>query len=231
MKKLVRNSEIHLRDILKYVIHIEICEDITRAPRYLAASTDLDDSDEFARLLKEEKMTLTLTDEQLLKMSDAYLNSIEDGELLHRINKLCPERLSAEQLAILSKYYSDTRIDIDDADIVDFLDKLKSCESISYSYTNKRTNAFALDSGRKLRSDDCISIIQSLTLEDYREGMYGADKHYYGDNLLVFRTNVEWVDNLGQIYSDLQVYIKLDLDKTTGDCIALVSFHEAKYED
>ena len=229
MKKLVRNSEIHLRDILGVIQYIEFCEDVRRSPRMIAASEDVDD--DFMQMIEDDKLTLTLPDDQLLKLSDERIESIADGELLHRLNRLCPDRLSDEQIKLLRDYYTNSHVDIDEEDIVDFLDKIKSCTHVIYNHKHKKTKEFILDSGKHIRDEDCLAIIKSLTVEDYREGMYAADTDYFGDTLIVFRPYTEWVTNDGQVLTDICIYMKLDIDLTNETSVVLVSFHEAKYED
>ena len=52
------------------------------------------------------------------------------------------------------------------------------------------------------------------------------DPEYLGDELLVFHKKVDWIYLTGEIDFELALYIKLDVSLTTGNCIAIITFHK-----
>jgi len=228
MKRFVH--DVHLSDVLGHIIFIEFCDDVFRNPCKISASEDIDD--DFASMLEMDDIRYTMTDKQLIEMSDESVASVTKPELLHRLYRLCKDRLNESQIQILRKYYSESVIVIDNSDIIDFLEKLKDCTRIDYRFGHSKTNEFVLDSNRKFRESDCLKLLKSLTLSDHRnEDMYSADDRYFSDRLIVFRPHIPWTLNDGTVLMDYCVYVKLDLDTITGDCVVLVSMHDAKYED
>ena len=214
---------LHLSDILGDIIGIRICEDVRLFPCTIAAADDIGNDN--------DNLTYTLSDEKLRKLSDERISLITDGPLLHRIYKLMPEKLSDEQLQLLKEYYTKTRFEMDEADIKTFLNKLQTCKTIIYDHKHQKTKEFILDSGKKIRDDDCLEIIKSLTVEDYSENMYSGNSRFFGDELIVFKPYADWQLNTGEIITDLCIYVKLDIDLTDGTTVAIISFHDAKYED
>ena len=225
MKRLIRNK-IHLAEVLKKIVYIEFCKDVTKVPMGIAATSDIDSYD--------DKLLLKLSDDKLTEISDTRMELIQDGEVLDRLYQLCPERFSEELLKRLQQYYSDTTFEIDTEDIKVLLEYIKECNQVVYhSNPHKRTSTddFILDSGDHVRQEDCLKVLKSLTVDDYRENKIGADPRYFGDDLIVFRTYQPWTTLSGTVLTDICIYIKLDLNMSNGNCVAIVSFHDAKYQD
>ncbi len=231
MKRLIIPKK-HLANILKAITCIEFCENINYVPKSVAAASDLSD-DDYAQI-DNDKLLLRLSDDKLSKISDDRLQLIVDGEVLDRLYHLCPDRFDEVLIERLRKYYSDNTFDVDEADIDYLLGLLKTCTNVVYHRNPRKrtsTDEFILDSGDRVRAADCLKVLKSLTIDDYREGLIGADARYFGDDLIVFRTYQPWTTLSGATISEICIYIKLDLNMTDGNAVAIVSFHDAKYED
>jgi hypothetical protein len=225
MKRMITecNSGLHLRDILRDVIYVEICYDVTMTPTNISASEEV--SDEF-----NERILLKLSDSSLKKISDETLARITDTDLLRRLEDICPERLLENQIEILRDWYANAELIIDEQDVCVLLEKIKKCNT-AICLKSAKNKKFAYDKDGRLRTAECLSVLKSLSLDDHVENMYGADDNYFGDQLIVFHKNVDWTLKTGEFLEDVLVYIKLDIDRTDGDCVVLVSFHEAEYEE
>jgi len=217
-------SQLHLRDVLKQIIYIELCKNVNMFPRSISATEDIDN--EAFNMMDNEKTLMRLSDENLMKLSDLDIAMITDGELLHRLNRICPERLLKDQLDILKRWYSDYTFLTDESDVKFFLSQLQTCNTI-ICRRKDRNGDYVLDSGGKLKISECLEVLKSLTYEDnYIESMHGADDDWFGDDLLVFHKVSDWTTRDGIMHTDMEIYIKLDLDMSTGDCVSIVSFHE-----
>lgn len=231
--KVLKEPKIYLSDILKTIIYIQICEDVNRIPRTIAASDDISMEDWLNDQMDSDEVLLGLPDDALKKLSQDRINLIQSGALLHKLYDLCPEKFDDILTERLRKYYSKTKFDICDEDIITFIDKLKSCQHVLYNRGRKHTDTddFILDSGKHVREQDCLRVLKNITLEDYHEGLIGADPRYFRDNLIVFRTHQNWTTFAGELLDDIFIYVKLDIDKSNGDCIVIVSFHESTEDD
>lgn len=230
MKVYIRTNtseKLHLSDVLKEIIYIELCKNVNTFPRSISAAESIDE--EMFALLDDDKLLMRLSDDKLMKVSDMRIAMVMDGEVLHRLNRLCPERLCEDQLEILKKWYSDTTFLTSEEDVKYFLNKLKECNTI-ICRRKDRNGDYVLDSGGKLRISECLEVLKSLTYEDnYVESMHGADSNWFGDDLLVFSKTTDWTTRDGIKHMDMELYVKLDLDMTTGECAAIISFHEADH--
>lgn len=217
-----RENRLHLSDVLTKISSIIICEDVMRSPSYISSSTDAEEDD--------ESFYISFTDEQLLQLANSEIKRFTNPELLDRLYHAAPDKLTAEQLIILRNWYK-RKVIVDAKDVEKVLELLRACTNIYYANQHAKTNAFALDSDRNLREDECIDIIHQLTLEDYVANSRSVNPSFFGNNLIIFEPQADWTTNEGTVISDLKVYIKLDLDKTTKTAVALISFHGAEYDD
>ena len=105
--------------------------------------------------------------------------------------------------------------------VEEILVKLKNCSSINQ---NDYYKTYRFLSENSLTLDDCLEIIQNLTIEDYYANTTSTNPDHLGDNLIIFEPEVTELSD-GRIFTDLIVYLKIDLDKTTNEAVALVSIH------
>ena len=225
MKRLLKlKSHTHLSDYIDKISHIIIYNDINSA-HSVFSSDDID-----AEEISDDSFYLYFTDEQLLSLDKKIVQKITNLELLERIAKLNASLLSANQLNYLRDNLKQKCI-IDKNDIQKILNLLKDCKSISYERNHRKTNAFLLDSGGQLKSDECLEIIHNLGVDDYVASSKSYNLKHIGNNIIIFEPDCRWEFDDGTIVEDLTIYVKLDIDETTKFAVALISMHEAGYLD
>lgn len=219
MKRIYRTPyTLHLVDILKSVEHILICNDITTHYK-ITASEDPEE-------MSDDSFYLTLTDSQLNELTDDEIYRITNPELLERIAKFDISRLSLQQRRLL-KSSLEVKYIVDRSDVEALIKMLKECNSISYDRGHQKTNRFL--NPRNIKLQDCLDIIHQLTVSDYVATSKSYNPNHIGNHLFIFETESDWEIADGVVLEDLSIYIKLDIDETTKDAVALVSFHAAEY--
>lgn len=106
------------------------------------------------------------------------------------------------------------------------LEKLKKCYRINqndYYKTLKFLKEFKLSLG------DCLDIIHGLKVDDYYANTKSRNPDHIGNNLMIFEpSNVKLSG--GRIINNVVIYIKIDVDDTTNEAIALVSIHKGSQD-
>ena len=227
LRRLVRNIPTqHVSEIISNIIHIYVCDDVKKEYVNFASSTVLSSQDGD---ISDDQYYLTFSDDQLLQLSDEDILSISDVQLIARIAKLDRSRLSADQLKSLKDSLS-TKYVIDKSDIEEILFKMKRCNSISYERRHRETNSFLFDSKGNFRAKECLEIIKNLDVEDYVASTKSFNINYLGNNLIIFEPDADWVLSDGSTVYGLTIYVKLDIDESNGNTVALVSMHETEYD-
>ncbi len=229
--KLKKNT-LHLAEVLGEITEIIFCEDVTHFPREPFDVRYEPEDPEYTEEISAAYLAKTLVtcgDDQLKTMDDDEIHNVKDGELLHRLYNLYPNKLTPEQITLLRQFYEDFRFVVDKSDVEVFLVKLKKCKDVRYDKKHEKTNNFILDNGKQIRKSDCLKIINSLTISDYTYDMYSVHPKRFGDDLMVFQPHTVWKDINGQVFENLCVYIKLDIDRTSNTTCAIISFHKAEH--
>ena len=231
MKKLIR-FEIGLEDLVKRVVSIVICDDAINYPSYLSASTSIYGEESFEDLLndsmEEEQHFLAMKPDQLLDIDSDRIKLIMNPVLLAKLYKIRKDDLTGTQIQMVRDYWKSRPVQITESGVRDFLVKLKKCNNIQYDGYHDETNEFILDEDGNIRPE-CIDIIKNLTFEDYRESIRAMDPKYLGDELLVFHPKADWKYLTGEVDVDLALYVKLDVSRTTGNCVAVITFHRLNH--
>lgn len=239
MKKYIRNADntLYLSDLLKRVVCIKFCDDLSREPVKLSESSRIYADESMDDYLPDDNFIMTYNDKQLLNLcSDPDLQyqveSLTKPELLLRIHKLNSDVLTPKQLAIIAQHLSKKVPEVDETGVELLLEKMRKCHNIQYGGDHPDTNLFIIDPDGNIRKEDCLTVIRKLNVSNWdREPLIGQDKAYLGDILVVFQVHADWVDNGGEKFEDLCIYIKIDLNQTTGDSILLVTMHPADRDD
>lgn len=239
MKKYIRNTDntLYLSDLLKRVVCIKFCDDLSREPVKLSESSRIYADESMDDYLPDDNYIMTYSDKQLLDLCaddelQYQVESLTKPELLLRIHKLNADVLTPKQLALIKKHLSKKLPKVDDAGVKVLLERMKKCHNIQYGGTHPDTNLFILDPDGNIRTEDCLAVMGKLTVANWdREPLIGQDIAYLGDILVAFQVHDNWVDNDGKEFEDLCIYIKIDLDQTTGDSILLVTMHPADRDD
>ena len=112
------------------------------------------------------------------------------------------------------------------------IDGFKDCTIIHANNYYKTIKSLKENS---LTLEDCLEIIHKLKVSDYYKNTISTNPDFVGNNLIIFEPKVVELSD-GRVFEDLIIYLKLDLDETTRDAIALVSIHKGTrnalpYED
>lgn len=184
------------------------------------------------------------TDADLLSLSKAELNSIDDLEILYRLNQIDPNLLTLKQKRLLGNMYhlnlnnlssGGIRILMDDTDVSNILQMLRQHQFVQGPYYRPQepNKNFAIKHNLNIGPQDYAYIIHNLTVSEatvitpYKTFSY-SDKNP-GNELIVFDVDKMFTLANGQKLGNFKVYIKIDLTKTfehKTDPIALISFHE-----
>lgn len=212
----------HLRDIVKSVSNIVLYNNIGDAHflNFLPSSID-EDADDAAD--SEDASRLSMTDSQIKTIPDEDVHKITNIELLDRICKVDKTKLSDEQIKLLKALYKE-KVVADEADIRVLLGCIQKCNSL---FTEARPVNMRFMSKYGLKDDDVLGILKHLTVSDYYRSTRSINFNHLGNNLLIF----EPIVNFGSKQQQLCIYLKLDVDLTSGDCVVLVSIHEGKHQD
>lgn len=167
---------------------------------------------------------MSLPDEMFKEASAERLQQIKDVNVIDRMVHLCKEKLSQEQKDIIEIEYRKKYV-IGLQDVQNLLDKFKQCNNIYYVGYAK-TKEFIYE--YKLSDQDLLDIVHSLTVKDYKNNTKNIVYPYLGNVLMVFNKRNVIMPN-GESTS-IDIYIKLDVDESTNDTVALLSIHEVDYE-
>ena len=228
MKRLFRNQstiELHLSDIVKSIDHIVICENLIQRPYIISADTDVDEDE-----LTDEQFYITLTDSEIAGLPIDKLHSFTNIELLGRIAKIDYSLLTVEQKEAIKKAFS-RKVILSESDVQKILNMIKGCTSVSYEGQHWKTNKFLKGPDGKIRKQDCLDILHQLTIEDYVANSKSFNLNHIGNHLIIFEPDSDWELADGTILSDIKIYVKLDIDETDGSAAALISMHQAAYDD
>lgn len=231
--KLQKNTT-HLADVIGEITEIYICDDVVRFPRepfdqrYEPEDSEYTEEVSAAYFAKDLVMC---SDDQLSYMSDDEIHNVRDGELLHRLNNIYPNKLTPYQKHLLRQHYEDYRFIVDKHDVEVFLSKLKRCRKVKYDRKHDKTNEFINDRGGLVRKADCLKVINDLVVGDYTYNMHSANPRYFGDDLMIFQPSVDWTMKDGSVVNKLCLYVKLDINRTTNTSCVIISFHRAEHEN
>ena len=220
MAKMTDNKPIHLKDIVKRVIDIVVYEDIKDAHflNFLECPDDVEDIED-----SEEVIYLDMSDEQLKQFTPEQVHKFTNIELLDKINNVYKEALNEKQVQTLINL-NKQQFTITKEDVQVLLDKLKLCKTIKVERRTKNNNFY---NQYNITDSDALNIIHQLKVEDYCANTKSVNLKHLNNNLMIFEPTVE----IHKFKVSLVLYIKLDVDETTGDTVVLVSIHEATTQD
>lgn len=163
---------------------------------------------------------LSLPDERFANIPKSRLQRVKDVQVIDRAVHLCKDKLSDEQLDIITiEYKKKYSISLSDVQVI--LDKFRGCNNIYLSGYRKNTEFVKK---YELTDVDILNIIHSLTVKDYKSNTKDIVYPYLGDVLMIFKKHNVQLPKGGS--TSIVVYIKLDIDESTDDTIAILSIHE-----
>ena len=107
-------------------------------------------------------------------------------------------------------------------EVANVLTKLRNCSKINQNDYYKTTKFLRQN---KLTLSDCLDIIHNLKVEDYYANTYSTNPDHLNNVLIIFAPQVVTLSD-GRTFDNLIIYLKIDLDETTDEAIALVSLHK-----
>lgn len=219
IKKENEEKELHLRDVVKEISCFVMYDDI-RDAHYQSEFTLYEDMDDEESI---EEWWLSFTDKQFLEISDEEFSKATSFDVLDRMAKLDRTRLSNKQLNILKEKYKE-KIIISREDVIKLLESFRKCNRIFYGWYNKKTDSFMRKNNLSL--DDCLFIIKNLKLSDYVANTTSYSRYNARNNLIIFEPkDVKLKD--GRDLGGIVVYVKLDIDDSSGDVVAMMTMHDA----
>lgn len=219
MKIWKHRSYISLSSILTAISCSQIC--VVGDHNILASTNILQD------IRQLEDYYLDVDDDLLSEIPEDIVHSFRNAELELRIAQVAPELLSNSQkdyLRNVLRQKSGHSPEMDE-DIRYFIKLLKSCSRVEYYWGHNKTNAFVRTKTGELRADDILDVLHNLKFEDWSYATRSVNWEHIGDTLFVFKPKVDWITIDGKQLKNVKLYIKLDVDETTRNAVALVSMH------
>lgn len=226
------SDDIHLADILKRVVYINIVDDAVHTPCSFGYKRPIHANESMDDYMLDDDLVFTFTDEQILDMYEddtykAQMKLLEKPALLARIYRLCPEKLTGPQIATVSKYFNTQKIEVADHDVEILLAKIRQCTRINFNLRHEKSLPYIFDAEGKPREAEVKALLDTLTVENRIDQMLSGDPQYMGDILVVFSKWSDWKLSDGTPTGYIDIYIKIDMDQTTGNSVVEVTFHKS----
>lgn len=213
MKKYIRAAEtleIHLADILTDNVRIIFVSDMSDYNiREITAATNSDY--EF------------ISERMLRKMSEEQLAEITDPDTLVRLGRMDYQLLTPGQKLIAYKYLS-SKVLVEERDVKAVLNLIQSKKHATYVLTDKNEEFVEK---YDISADDMLKVVKTLKYSNYKSATRNYIPDFYGDTLLIFRTNKNTPLGIGTLPAGTDIYIKIDIEASLKTTVLLISFHEA----
>lgn len=177
----------------------------------------------------------SMTREQLLALPKREFERIHDVNALRKLEytDLTPQQQRDVTQANKDHFLSSKK------EVNSVLEKLQNCVAIHimpYPKNNDFRNEIK-ELGGRVTDQDAYEIVGELTDEDYSSSTLSYLDYNWNALLMIFEFKGEHTfPSLTKggdpvTVSDLDVYIKIDVDNETGDGYAAISFHSAEFEE
>lgn len=209
---------------LDYISRVELfvyCEDITS----VFSQNIMTAYDAYTESQEETDMSyLVMSDEDLQKLTEQEIQDVKNLELIGRIGSLGKtyyDKLSKEQKLAYAEY-AKTVHPITKSDMAALLSLFRQCNEIKELHFRRKNLDFVHKYG--LSDSDLLTLIHSLTVEDFSDSQLSYDFHSYSDQLLMCKKkDVVFTDGDS---TKVDIYFKLDVSATDGTTIVYLSIHE-----
>lgn len=170
--------------------------------------------------------------EELLNLPKREFERIRNPEILRKLQRsdLTPMQQVVLWQANKENFTSSKH------DVKLILDKLKDCEAIYIMPTAKNEvfRSWIQSQGGNLTPRDAQNIVSKLGIKDYSHSTYSYMPQNWNSLLMVFNYRGEYTfegykDSTPVTISDLNIYIKIDVDIETGDGYVAMSFHHPEF--
>lgn len=229
MNRMIKSSsnELTLSDMISYIDYFVFYNNIKDAYYQVITASDEMTDEEWYLQFDDAGLKELIDDAEPKVLTDGEIHSFTNLELLDRLYKIAPDKLSKKQKTILQKEYK-KKVIIDRADVQNLLEMFRKCNDLSMAVYHSKTRKYCKD--KEITEEDCLYVIHHLTISDYVANTRSINLNHVGNNLIIFEPkNVKLSD--GRELGDITVYVKLDVDETDGSTVAMISFHPAAYDD
>lgn len=224
---------VHAKQDLNLIqIHIDRIESITvvdNAANY--SPKDFKASISITSAKAASRDYASMSHDELMQLSKKERESIHNVEILRKLNK---NELSPQQQRELYQANSEHFYDMKIKDIKAILQKLKECKKF-YLWGTDKNDSF-IDEIQELGGDvtakDIKNIIHNLHVRNFSSYTYSYLDVNWNSLLIVFRYYGDYTfkgdpeeDTTDVEVADLELYIKIDIDKVTNRGIGVMSFH------
>lgn len=230
MKKWIHssiNSEILDLDlssiVIKNIVFVSDAEDYNPGQEFIEASS------------KNPRISYdSLSREELLALPKREFESIHDVSILRKLNysDLTPQQQRDVALANKGNFHTKK------ADVESLLKKIQSKHKI-YMFPTQKNDDFVEEiqsKGGDVSDKDVVNIVSQLTVEDYCHSTLSYLRWDWNALLLVFEFNGSYTfdsvekDKPGVTVTNLDIYIKIDVDNEDKKGYAALSFHNPEFK-
>ena len=170
-----------------------------------------------------------MTKDQIMQLSDKERSKIRDVDVLRKLD--FSELTPAQQ--VLVGRANDQNFKSSIQEVKSALEKLKKCNAVHIWSTDKNDSFFEeiASLGGEVTDIDARNIVRLLNVKDYSYSTRSRLKQNWNSILMVFEFRDEYTfegysEGASPVtVSDLDIYIKIDVDKKTRNGYAAMSFH------
>lgn len=186
----------------------------------------VDDASKFDIVYDGDDEEDDYSDEELINLPDRFVNSSCSYAVQKRIYQIAPEKLHYFRAATLSEFLA-TKYTLRNDELNYILEKLKQCERVHLNYNYSKSREFLKT--YNITDVDVLNIVHSLTAEDFDCLTQSYSSENFGNDLLVFLPDKDYMLENGNILSGIKIYMKIDYTTTSADgrTGVIMSIHEA----
>lgn len=216
MKRYIRSNDcgryIDIAELIDHIDHIYVTSNDTAV--FGATITDPDDD-------IDDINYLSWSDDQLESLTRSEIKKFTNLELLSRLRRIDPDKLSKQQLDSLDSAMK-VKYKMGNRQKQNILDMLTRCPDITVQKQRYKNKNFLKQ--HQLSDEDVRTILKQLTINDFACKTRSVDADYSGNLLVIMKPkNVKLAD--GTEVDGAKMYIKIDIsDIDQPD--AIISFHD-----
>lgn len=214
MKRYVRSStaESPLTNVVRRIDYFVLVDDCNECDFAVINAPDNIDDDSTEYLL-------TVPDKMLKSLSDAEIESINNVGVLDRLAKVCRDRLTPDQIEILTAEYK-KEIPLDRETKLDLLHLFNKCNRV---ILERRRKNLDFVTQYDLTPRDILSILHNLKEEDFDATTYSINYGHLGSNPIVLKPKILIPQE--KVITGANLYVKLNVDESDHSAAAFISIH------
>lgn len=213
MKRYIHaDTSLQLSDIISKIDYFVVVDDCAEYDLSVINASDGIDGDDTEYLL-------SLPDRRLAALPDDKIESIVDIGVLDRLAKICKDRLTDLQIAILKAEY-EKKLPLDDVTKEELLTLFKECNKVIVSPRKKNLDFLAM---YDLTDKDVLAILHALRKEDFDSKTRSINYGHLGNTLMLLHPRI--LIPYEGVMVGANLYVKLDIDETTKSAAVFISIH------